>query len=61
MGSKPLLRGKKAPPQPPIEPQKIGPKIGIVKSDAGNAAPAAPVNFVTTDARNTSKRNTEAA
>ena len=61
MGSNPLFNGKKAPPQPPIVPQKMGPKIGILKSLAGRAAPAVAVNLVTTDARNVSNNNTAKA
>lgn len=51
IGSSPLLRGKKAPPQPPIAPQKMGPNTAISKSLGAMAAPAALVSLVTTDAR----------
>ena len=47
-GSKPLLMGKKAPPQPPIPPQIIGPSNGKAKSEAGMFVPAAFVNLQTT-------------
>ena len=39
IGSKPLLNGKNAPPQPEIAPQAIGPKTGIANVDAGIFAP----------------------
>ena len=61
MGSNPLFNGKNAPPHPPIVPQKMGPKIGMLKSLAGSAAPAAAVNLVTTEARNVSNNNTAKA
>lgn len=50
IGSKPLLNGRNAPPQPAIEPQKIGPKMGKPNSDAGIASAAARVSFFTTNA-----------
>jgi hypothetical protein len=50
IGSRPLLRGKKAPPQPPIDPQKMGPNTGKLKLLAGIVAPAAFVNVTTTPA-----------
>jgi hypothetical protein len=56
MGSRPLLRGKKAPPHPARVPQKMGPKRGKENSLGGMASAAARVNFVTTNARKVSYR-----
>lgn len=45
---------KKAPPQPAIVPQKIGPKMGKSNSEGAIAFPAAMVNLQTTKARRVS-------
>lgn len=54
IGSKPLSRGRKAPPQPATQPQKIGPNTGKLKSDGAIVAVAATTNFTTTAARKVS-------
>jgi hypothetical protein len=48
MGSKPLLKGRKAPPHPAIDPQKMGPKTGKPNSEGAIASPAAMVSLQTT-------------
>mmetsp|Transcript_37476 Transcript_37476/g.54862 ORF Transcript_37476/g.54862 Transcript_37476/m.54862 type:complete len:86 (-) Transcript_37476:451-708(-) len=54
IGSSPLLRGRKAPPQPAIAPHAIGPKTGKGKMLAGILEPAASVKVTTTLARRVS-------
>lgn len=60
-GARPLLRGRKAPPQPAMEPQKIGPKKGKENSLGGMAAAAAVVSLTTTEARCVSNKTIKAA
>lgn len=59
-GDNPLSKGRKAPPQPAIEPAKMGPNRGKANSLAGIAAAAAVVSFTTTDARCVSNKTINA-
>ena len=52
IGSNPLFRGKKAPPQPEMAPQKMGPNKAMSEnSEGGMALAAALVKVQTTLAR----------
>ena len=54
IGSRPLLIGKNAPPQPETAPHIIGPKSGKANKDGAIAAFAARVKVSTTFARTAS-------
>lgn len=60
-GARPLSKGRKAPPHPAMEPQKMGPKKGKENSLAGMAAAAAVVSLTTTEARWVSNKVMHAA
>lgn len=48
IGSRPLFNGRKAPPQPAIPPQKIGPKTGKPNTLGAIFFAAKPIRFTAT-------------